>query len=92
MTKAEYADYERRFAQGTRGFEIVSTSANWEEEPFFSWRPCEICRRNLGGDRYAMVMTNPGPSSESEEVNACVDCYYYAEYGQLDDMTMAEIG
>ena len=59
-------------------------------EPYFSWRSCEVCHSPLGGDRYHVN----GINSKTNEVicfEACPDCVYYAEYGQLDDMTMMEI-
>jgi hypothetical protein len=61
------------------------------QEPWFSWRPCECCRRSLGGNREHATGYNP-TTKEIQEYDVCEDCIYYAEYGQLDDMTMDEIG
>jgi hypothetical protein len=60
------------------------------DEPFFSWRPCECCRRPLGGDRQHATGWNP-TTREIQEYDICVDCLYYAEYGRLDDTTMLEL-
>jgi hypothetical protein len=91
MTKAEYQDYEERV---TRFYDrhhighIVTRS----EEPFFSWSPCECCARPLGGNRYyAECFIPPRWLGNSIEAEICTDCAYYAEYGQLDDMTMLEV-
>ena len=56
-------------------------------DPFFSWRGCECCGRNLGGDRYHASGYN-AEAGEAYCYEVCVDCIYYAEYSRLDDMTM----
>lgn len=61
----------------------------YEQEPYFSWYPCECCGRNLGGAREDVcTLTALG---EIWEGAVCVNCIYYIEYGQLDDQTMMEI-
>lgn len=57
-------------------------------EPHFSWRECELCNRPLGGDRYPAHGIIDG---EIVHFDVCTDCYYYIEYGRLDDMTMLDI-
>jgi hypothetical protein len=93
MTKAEYADYQETmrefFSHGLCNLSTVSDE-NGTIEPYFSWRPCEVCRSHLGGDRYDCNGFNE-QTGEIEEYSACQDCVYYAEYCRLDDMTMWEI-
>ena len=59
-------------------------------DPFFSWIPCECCMRRLGGDRYHVSGFNP-TDNEVYCYSVCIDCLYFAEYGQLDDTTMMEV-
>ena len=59
------------------------------DEPYFSWRPCELCGDHDGGNRHhATAYTHSGDILEYE---ICEKCMYYIEYGELDDMTMMEI-
>lgn len=102
MTKQEYADYEERVATYLKGCEAVSTgpcpgcegcadcqkeNGEYHEDPWFSWQPCEICH-GLAGDRHSWHCIIDG---EITHGSCCTDCYYYIEYGQLDDMTMLDI-
>ncbi len=91
--QADYERYKKAFALGTEGFAIVAAK-NTEDchGDNFSWQSCEICNRQLGGNRKTVCMTNPGHGHEVVEVEACGDCVYFAEYGQLDDMTMLDHG
>lgn len=61
------------------------------DEPYFSWRSCDCCGGMLGGNREHATGWNP-TTKEIQEYEVCQNCIYYAEYGQLDDMTMMEIG
>lgn len=58
-------------------------------EPHFSWSGCEICGSSLGGNRYSAHAVDK--NNNIIHFDVCVDCYYYIEYGQLDDQTMSEI-
>jgi hypothetical protein len=92
MTRKEYQDYEERVAEffTKEGINCLSSDSRYGEEPFFSWRPCECCESDLGGDRY----TASGYCPESGEVytyDICIDCMYYAKYGILDDQTMMDM-
>lgn len=60
------------------------------DEPYFSWRPCECCDRTLGGDREHATGYNRKEHAILE-YEICTDCAYFAEYGELDDMTMLKI-
>ena len=64
-------------------------------EPSFSWSSCDCCGSSLGGDKYKAMglIKNRSPRRKNNwiEYSICVDCMYYIEYGQLDDMTMMEI-
>jgi len=78
---------------GFSGYLIIELSKQWldnEDESYFSWKPCECCGSHLGGDRVDCNGYNP-ETQEIYEYSVCIDCEYYAEYGQLDDMTMLEI-
>lgn len=63
-------------------------------EPHFSWRPCDCCGGTLGGDRQDVIAwaTDSDGNKVLREYSVCVDCEYYAEYGRLDDTTMARLG
>jgi hypothetical protein len=91
-TKADYDEYvsdcEAFFkANGIEG----GFSVEEDSEPYFSWTRCDCCDRNLGGDRYD-VTSYSQRDKEVYEFSVCTDCYYYAEYGRLDDQTMLDIG
>ena len=58
-------------------------------EPYFSHLPCDCCMRPLGGDRYDCSSFRTD-SKEQHEYSICVDCLYFKDYGQLDDMTMLD--
>jgi len=60
------------------------------DEPSFSWGTCDCCGTSLGGDRYFATGYNP-IEDEIYEYSVCMDCIYYAEYDELDDMTMLEM-
>lgn len=64
---------------------------NCEPEAFFSWRPCDCCGAHLGGDRYRASGYNRKENRVQVYEEVCTDCIYYAEYGQLDDITMMEL-
>jgi hypothetical protein len=88
------AEYQARVAEFfSHGLNNLSAKSdeNGTCEPFFSWRHCQCCGTHLAGDRYECDGYN-GVTDEVEEYDCiCGDCVYYAEYGQLDDMTMLEI-
>ena len=93
-TKAEYEKYEKS-VEGFFKREGISNLSQIQDkdgycEPDFSGIPCECCGRTEGGDRYDCNSYNP-KTKEVQEYSVCTDCVYYAEYGQLDDMTMSEV-
>ena len=93
MNKQQYADYQAAVAEfmESEGLQNLSIVEGFEE-PYFSWSPCDCCGSPLGGDRYDCNGYNSDTKEVQEGYSVCVDCVYYAEYGQLDDMTMLEIG
>jgi hypothetical protein len=112
MTKQEYADYEKRVTFYLNGLEFISTgpcpgcekcgipedAENYEEEPWFSKNPCEICSRLQGGMRESWHAVLTGETlngvPQSDRIlhgDCCTDCVYYLNYGRLDDTTMDEI-
>jgi hypothetical protein len=91
MTKREYAQYQARYAAFMIA-EKISILAADDNEPGFSWRPCDCCKTELGGDRYHATGANPGNGPNGVHYSVCGDCLYYSEYGRLDDTTIAELG
>ena len=98
MTKEEYAEYEQSVASFFEREGVTNLSRRYFpftddddcEEEYFSWRRCECCGTRLGGNRLMASGYNP-ETKEVYEYEICSDCEYYAEYGQLDDMTMMDI-
>lgn len=60
------------------------------EWPFISSSPCDCCGDSLQGNREHATGWNPD-LEQVQEYEVCEDCVYFAEHGQLDDMTMIEI-
>jgi hypothetical protein len=83
MTRQEYADYEARVAAFFDREGITNLSSTGTE-PWFSWQPCECCRRPEGGERERATGRNP-ETGEVHEYIVCLDCTYFAEFGRLDD-------
>ena len=94
MTKKEYENYTTRVELffNNEGINNLSqiTDDDGDCEPSFSSINCDCCNRSLGGDRYECNAYNPD-TKEIQEYSVCTDCVYYAEYGQLDDMTMMDM-
>lgn len=89
MTSTEYRQYQQA-VESFFGREEIENLSSTSEEPYFSWRPCDCCQRDLGGNRYDASGYNR-KAKEVQEYSVCEDCIYYAEYGQLDDQTMMDI-
>ena len=107
MNKQEYSEYEESVKafferEGIQNLTRVMPEDGFSEDecPYcgeiidtdehFSWQACECCGSTLGGNRVHCA----GVHKETGNIfcyDVCVDCEYYAEYGQLDDMTMLEI-
>lgn len=90
MTKAEYDDYTARIAQFYERENIQSLHAG-EIVNDFTARRCEVCGGHPAGARYAITGLHKPNGGTFSEYEGCTDCLYYAEYGQLDDMTMIEV-
>lgn len=81
------------FQEGIRDLEIKCGCGYTHhdlEMPWFSNAWCDCCGTHLVGDRYHASGYNP-ETKEVQEYEVCQDCLYYAEYGQLDDMTMMDM-
>lgn len=97
MNNQEYKEYEADVADFFKREGITNLSTVYDEEtgeneePSFSWGPCHCCGSTLGGDRYKCNGYNPTLEEVQEYSAVCTDCVYYAEYGQLDDMTMLDM-
>jgi len=70
-------------------FEIAVENQDVLDEGSFSNSYCDICGSMLGGDKFIAHGINK--DEELVHLEICVDCMYYNEYGQLDDMTMDRI-
>lgn len=88
MTRAEYEAYKQAFTAALDWWGMTAAQVCADGEPFFSWRRCDLCARNLGGDRY--VVKTPHLVT-CEGMHVCPDCIYYAAHGRLDDETMGEV-
>ena len=87
MTKEEYKTYEDRFEEFMRLNDLINlTRIDSDQDSYFSWERCECCLRPLGGDR--IDASGYSRTGVVYEFSICLDCEYYAEYGQLDDITM----
>ncbi len=74
------------------GLDGDTYNAHNENEGSFSSCPCELCNSHLGGDRHAAHgIEGPAHNFNVIHYDICVDCLYYIEYGQLDDMTMMDM-
>ncbi|MCI0659993.1 MAG: hypothetical protein L0220_02860 [Acidobacteria bacterium] len=89
MTKAEYTAFEERFAGFMWSEKLASLHSTGIGEEFSS-RPCECCGSHLAGSRERMVGLNSG-GDRVGHYWVCCDCMTYAEFGQLDDLTMLSI-
>lgn len=92
MTKEEYDKYcsaVQSFFAG-EGVNCLTSDHEKNGEAFFSWSPCDCCKRPLGGNREIATGYNPA-TPEVQEYEVCADCLYFVEYGQLDDMTMLSL-
>jgi len=97
MTYLEYVKYKRAVAaffrnEGIENLSIITDEDTGDtQESYFSHSSCDCCKRPLGGDRYDASGYNK-KDKEIYTYSVCPDCLYFAEYGQLDDMTMMDIG
>lgn len=99
----EYAEYESRVAQfvAIEGLSHLSTGCspygrpedgqedNQDSEPWFSWKPCQMCGCTLGGMREYLFGRDT--AQEICQFMICEDCVYYVNYGRLNDATMARV-
>jgi hypothetical protein len=94
MTSEEYKAYQKKVAAFFKDENIENLSADSDGDgtkpPYFSNISCDCCGSASGGDRYDCTGYNR-KENEVQEYEVCPDCLYYAEYGQLDDMTMMSI-
>lgn len=64
--------------------------ADYADEGYFSWRPCELCGSPLGGTRYpahALIPNEDGSLKKAEMVHlaCCYDCLVYFANGDLPE-------
>lgn len=69
-----------------------SETSESQNEPWFSWTPCDCCGDPQGGNRHHAS----GWNTEKRDRNTqwfviCETCAYYVEYGCLDDLAMEEV-
>ena len=58
------------------------------DEPSFSRSSCTACGSTLGGDRH---VAHGIVNDTIFHFDICGNCWYYHEYGRLDDTTMEKI-
>ena len=96
MTIKEYNEYKlavKSFCdnENINSLDAITDNGNDETmEPFFSAVYCECCNSHVPGDRLDCIAYNE-KDHQIYNYTVCLDCYYYFEYGQLDDLTMEEI-
>lgn len=92
MNATEYKAYTEAVNRFT--YENKVSPGMWSPKvsgmaPHFSHIACDCCRRDQSGNREDYVFIGEGGKFEAA---ICTDCVYFLEYGQLDDMTMLEVG
>lgn len=95
-TTTDYRRYVAAFTEFMQREGIANLSRmvpldDTETHEEFSWRPCDCCGRKLGGNRVQCHGYNPTSKEVCGPYSVCNDCEYFAEYGQLDDMTMMDL-
>lgn len=85
----EYQDRVRSFFEMENIENLSPIDPDWE--PYFSWRNCDCCSRHLAGHRVECNGYNYETGEIEGPFEICMDCLYFAEYGQLDDETMLNI-
>ena len=96
MDKNEYKEYEQDVKSFCDTENIVTLDAITDNgsddynEPYFSSVYCDCCRRHLSGNRLDCIAYNK-IDHKIYNYTVCLDCYYYFEYGCLDDTTMDEL-
>lgn len=95
MNAQQYTQYQQTVADFLRKNHVKpgchSPKSIEPNAPFFSWRPCECCSRDLAGERETYTFVMDFTSGETFEADICSDCVYYLTYDRLDDTTMMEI-
>ena len=96
MNAIEYKEYEQAVklfcdTENIVTLDAITDNGNDEtKEPYFSSVYCECCKSHLAGDRLDCIAYNE-KDHKVYNYTVCLDCYYYFEYGQLDDMTMEDL-
>lgn len=84
MTKKSFLE---RYEERHKGFDMHAIG----DEIGFSWRACDTCGSNLGGNRHACTVGRAGEGPAGfVEVISCDDCVIFAANGQLPDESADE--
>jgi hypothetical protein len=86
MTYEEYREVaDARLAELAKRYgELMTTDRDYYDA--FSRTPCEVCGRPYAGERYKLLVLNPGASPDDiAEFYVCSDCVMYVEIGTVDD-------
>ena len=91
----DYIEYKERVEaffkrEGLSNLSTQYTNEDEDVDSYFSHWDCNCCSRPLGGDRWDCNGYNPTTKQVQSDYSICMDCIYYVEYGQLDDMTMMD--
>lgn len=89
MNATEYKAYTETVAEFLRVCDVKPGCYSPTGSRFFSWRPCECCERDMGGDRETYTFAQSTGLQFPADI--CTNCVYFLTYGQLDDMAMEEI-
>jgi hypothetical protein len=93
MNAKEYREYQESVHDffDKEGITHLSIQSEDDYEPSFSSESCDCCGTYLGGDRYTCNSYNPKTKEVQSDYSICPNCYYFAEYGKLNDQTMMNI-
>ena len=91
MEKQEYKEYCKTVHKFFKDNNCHHLSIIEDKEAYFSWASCDCCNTKLGGDRYDCNSFDYSTREITGPFSICTDCFYFAEFGELDDTTMMEM-
>lgn len=84
MNKEYKIDFEKALQTllDNEGLNCLSATG---DESFYSHKPCDCCKRPLGGNRTPHNGFNPTEKSVFGDYWLCVDCTLFNAYGELPE-------